>query len=301
MKKVIIALAAVVSLAACSKEETLIADRGDAIGFGTPFVDNATRADYSDGTTLIDQFLVYGTVTGNGNTVNIFEGATVSRNGKQYGEIWECNQEEYWVPQCTYEFAAVVDAVSVKTDDTTGMPLELTYAVGGGDLLYATASESTVNANGTPANSTVAFSFGHLLSKVLFSFENGAENTNYGFEVTDVTVGGFNVNGKYTIASEAWAATDTTTTDLSFGNGSEAQLILPLEQTLDITITYDVIYKGEKINVGVTKSKADWTYAFETNTVYDINVKIPAPGAEMTFTVKEVGQWDEPSADITIP
>ena len=77
MKKAIIALAAVVALAACSKEETLIADRGDAIGFGTPFVENSTRVDYSTPGTLT-QFNVYGTVTGTAGTVNIYEGVAVT-------------------------------------------------------------------------------------------------------------------------------------------------------------------------------------------------------------------------------
>ena len=43
MKKVIFALAAVVALAACSNEETIVADKGEAIGFDT-FVENSTRS-----------------------------------------------------------------------------------------------------------------------------------------------------------------------------------------------------------------------------------------------------------------
>ena len=74
MKKVLFALAAVVALAACSKEQTLVTPQPDAIGFGQPFIENATRAtDPTYGTTnKLTKFNVYGTVTGTAGTVNIY-------------------------------------------------------------------------------------------------------------------------------------------------------------------------------------------------------------------------------------
>ena len=66
MKKVLFALAAVVALAACSKEQTLVTPQPDAIGFGQPFIENATRVNGTEFTS-VDKFNVWGQVTGNTN------------------------------------------------------------------------------------------------------------------------------------------------------------------------------------------------------------------------------------------
>ena len=44
MKKLLISMLAVATLASCAKEETLSFDKGEAIQFGNAFVDNSTRA-----------------------------------------------------------------------------------------------------------------------------------------------------------------------------------------------------------------------------------------------------------------
>ena len=80
MKKVFFALAAVVALAACSKEQIIEVPQPEAIDFGTPFVDNSTRAtdpSYS-GTTDFGSFNVWGTVDGGAGLVPIFAGETVT-------------------------------------------------------------------------------------------------------------------------------------------------------------------------------------------------------------------------------
>ena len=79
MKKVIFALAAVVALAACSNEQTIIADKGAAIGFDT-FVENSTRSveDPSwSNSKLFDKFGVYGYVE---NAV-LFDNVEVAGSG----------------------------------------------------------------------------------------------------------------------------------------------------------------------------------------------------------------------------
>ena len=80
MKKFFIAIAAIATAAACSQNETIALDNGEAISFGNAFVENSVRAatDPSYGTVDLTQFNVYGTVTGTGNgTVNIFNGNEV--------------------------------------------------------------------------------------------------------------------------------------------------------------------------------------------------------------------------------
>ena len=224
MKKAIIALAAVVALAACSKEETLIADRGDAIGFGTPFVDNATRAidgTYSGGNKALTTFNVWGTVTGNGKTVNVFAGATCTGNVGM--DVWGCDETEYWIPNCSYNFTAIVDHNSVGSDDND-MPTTITVTSDGTrDLLLATAT-ATTDANGAPSQNPVAFTFAHLMSKAHFTFKNTVGSSNYAFQVTDVKVSDLYTSGTYTIgASTPWSVSTVSTTPLEFGHAVYAE------------------------------------------------------------------------------
>lgn len=301
MKKFFIAIVALVAAVSCSNDDIISIDR-QTIGFGNPFVENATRVDYS--TAMVNAFKVYGTVTGSGNTVELFSGADVTRGSAAYGAVWACNQTEYWVPNCTYAFQAVVDGTIAdgKIAYTVGQD---TDSDGVSDLLYATANVTT-DASSTPSGDVattdekpVAFTFDHLLSKIGFSFENGAGG-NYSFEVTGITVTGHDADGAYTIDSATWDDTYTPSSEtLNFADGATHQII-PGKQTLSIALTYDILYKGTKIS-SVTSDPKSLEYIFVKNYYYNVVVTIPAPGAEITFTLKEVNKWDEPSSEITIP
>ena len=262
MKKAIIALAAVVALAACSKEETIIADRGDAIGFGTPFVENSTRVDYSTPGALT-QFNVYGTVTGTAGTVNIYEGVEVTKtqqNGTDIGDAgswwYAAGDAQYWIPGASYNFAAIVDA-TVATKDTYRMPLTLTTQADAAmylkDMLYATATAS-VNAQGTPSANPVNFNFSHLLSKVKFTVTSNAMGGYY-HTVTGIKVSNFET-GTYTIANGTWAG--GTASDVDFaeianvtnatGAKSNAErLLVPNADSFNVTFTVDLYKNGTKL------------------------------------------------------
>jgi hypothetical protein len=293
-------LAAVVALAACSKEETLIADRGDAIGFGTPFVENSTRASYSDNDVLVNQFNVYGTVNG----IALFggDGAVVSRGNKAYGVAWDCSEAEYWIPGAKYVFEAVVDGtISNGT---------IAYTIGANpdsdgvnDLLYA----KEIVESATADQGLVEFNFTHLLSKVGFTFTNGATaNAAYTFNVTGVSFTGHDTTGTYTISSGEWDEDVTASgTALSFGApGAVASTavaaptthqIIPGEQTLNVTVTYDILYNGTTMSTGVTATK-ELAHTFEKSNVYNIAVVLPAPGQPIQFSVDEnngVGAWTD--------
>ena len=252
MKKAIIALAAVVALAACSKEETLIADRGDAIGFGTPFVENSTRVDYSTPGALT-QFNVYGTVTGTAGTVNIYNGVVVT--GTIGNADWSHAEQynQYWIPGADYDFAAIVDA-TVATDDANDMPLTLTTqaddAVEGNmylkDMLYASAHVE----DATATQGRVNFNFSHLLSKVKFTVTSNAMGGYY-HTVTGIKVSNFET-GTYTINGGTWFGGDAE--DVAFaeiaevtsatGAKSNAELLLvPNADSFNVTFTVD-LYKG---------------------------------------------------------
>lgn len=305
MKKILLTLAAVAALASCSNDDVLDYSRTE-IAFGSAFIENSTRAlgdDYS-GSKALQQFTLYGTVTGNASTVNLYNAATVS--GNVGDETWNCSQTQYWVPNASYKFAAVVDG-TVKTADANGMPLTLGYTVanGGGDLLYAEAIAAT-NAAATPTsgvntNGVVEFTMNHLLSKVYFNVTNSSGSADYSYQVTGITVNNALKEGTYTIAQEKWEGTGDLdglsfgTTDGVLANGSDAdatedQLIIPAAQTLEVVISYDILFKGTKISE--TTATKSLTHTFVKNKVYRVGVVLPAPGNPIQFTISTAPAWN---------
>ena len=295
MKKTLIALAALAMVAACNKAEVIETTQDNLIGFEAPFVDNATKAinnDYS-GTKDLTGFKVYGTVKGNLDPVNIFKDVEIERNNKAYGAAWDyknASDAEYWVPGCTYNFAAIVDGTVPADGYTTdGMPAKINYTIGDGDLLYATATASTVD-NANPG--LVAFTFNHLLSKVYFTVDDQFTSGDYTYTMINIMVDGIPSNGVYTVgttvANGTWAAGSGVVAEnaaLDFGTFAtpNAHLIIPVKQTMNIKFSYDIVYKGTSIST-ITVDE-DLTYTFAQKTVYNINVTLPALGNKIEFTV----------------
>ena len=294
MKKFFIAIVALAAAVSCSNDDIISIDR-QAIGFGNPFVENSVRADYSVGKSLT-AFTVYGTVTGNSNTVALFGGNGANVTGSVGATAWNCAETEYWVPNCTYAFQAVADGVINNG--------AITVSVGNGDLdlLYAEKSaetdENAAPTSGVNGNKVVEFNFTHLMSKVGFSFVNGSANTAYGFEVTAVSFTGYDSKGTYTIGTGWDTAVTASDTALNFGTGNVTHQIIPGEQTLNVTVAYDILYNGTKISAtSVTKSL---TYKFAQSTNYNIAVTIPAPGGEIKFTTTTVSEWTNAGSDIPL-
>lgn len=305
MKKTLFVLIAfAVAAVGCNKADVISVDR-QAITFGNAFVDNATKADYSSGKAL-EQFKVWGTVTGNGNTLPLYgnDGATVT--GQIGNDVWGCDKTEYWVPSCSYTFTAIADATDVKN-----MPSKVGYSVSSeGDLLLATATAVT-NTNGTPsgesintADGVVKFIFTHLLSKVFFKFSYGVtDNDRYAFAVKGISLSGLTATSNY-VFSTGWEQGSGSET-LTFGsptsnvskgvtqNSADSHQILPLEQTITATITYDVIYDGKTILAGQTQSATLNDFKFVGNTVYCLNIAMPAPGKPIQFRAESVGAFTE--------
>ena len=320
MKRLFIAVFAMAALAACSKEEAVNIDRGEAIGFGNPFVDNATRAidgTYS-GSKALTTFNVWGTVTGNSKTVNVFDGATCTGNVGM--DVWGCDQTEYWIPNCNYNFTAIVDADSngVATGDYD-MPISITVTSDGTrDLLLATAT-ATTDANGAPSQNPVAFTFAHLMSKAHFTFKNTVGSNNYAFQVTDVKVSNLYTKGVYTIgASTPWSVSAVSTTPLEFGhavyaegassitNGQSAtsnyaRTFLPATygdtNKFTVTFTAYMLYKGQ--NLGSKNYTIEAKHTFEPSRAYNFVIELGA-GDEIKFKVEDVKGWSE-TPDISIP
>ena len=325
MKKLIFAMAAVVAFAACSKEQTIVADRGEVIGFGNPFIENATRqaidGSYS-GTKELTSFKVYGTVTGNGNTVLLYDGDDVV--GNVGDAVWGCTAaEQYWIPNCSYKFYAITDATSVSPADA--MPTTITYneiTTNNGDLMMAIV-EDTTNDQATPSKGNpVKFTFTHLLSKAKFSFSKGAySNTSYTFTVKNIKFTDAYKSGVYNIAAGTWGSQNNkgeltfgnlegniTTTNATTGLESynERQLV-PATYTASnpLTISFDVVMMldGKEFStVNYTKkfpAEGGADYTFSKNKAYDFNVFL-GDNNTITFTVQELTGWDS-KTDISIP
>lgn len=320
MKKILITLTALAALVACNKAEVIETNR-QAIAFGGAFVDNATKAidqSYS-GTKTLNSFKVYGTVTGNGNTVTLFDGDEVVGN---IGDpVWGCTEEQYWAPNCSYKFYAITDATSVSPAD--GMPTTITYnenTTKGGDVLFATVDDTT-NGDATPSKGNpVKFTFTHLLSKARFSFTKTAySNDRYTFAVKNIKFVDAYMQGTYTISSGTWGSQGIKG-DLSFGNlegnltssnattGFESNLerqFVPATYSASnpLTISFDVVMMldGKELStVNHTKTfPAEGDYTFEKNKAYDFGVTL-GDNNVITFKVEALQGWDT-KTDISIP
>ena len=320
MKKVIFALAAVVALAACSKEQTIVADRGDAIGFDS-FIENATRVTGKEFTT-VDSFQVWGTVKGNAMTspMSLYNGALVERNNAEDGEAFKCHQTEYWLPSAEYNFVALAGHSGVTP--TTGMPETISYTADGEtDLIYTTDGETvktnsqSVPEEGVNANGCVAFTFNHLLSKVYFKFTNTSANSLCTYEISDIKIAGAKAEGTYSITDSKWTSVSGTAAALNFGttgttaiaqNGEAtsdfARLLLPGEnQTLTVTFKQKFYFNGQLMSETpddqpITKPL---TATFAPNGAYVINVNLQA-GSPITFTLNKLEGWGDADPIITI-
>lgn len=348
MKKILLSLAAVAALASCSKD-ALIEEMPQApITFGEAFVDNATKAidaTYSN-TNKPASFSVYGTVKGAGISgaveANIFDNATVTASG----EDWNCSVTQYWVPMSDYKFTALTGSstsVTVEnntfansvTTDGTNMPTSVTYnAATQADLMLATQTVRTYTESNSVKtainnyNTTVEFTFNHLLSKVHFTVKNSvpvdADNKTYGnyqYKVSDIKLKNTYLFNTYTISSGTWGNTGTANYITSFGNVSDkrntditaetpnnsndpvfiprggcktshnSMLVIPANYTgLAVECTVGV-YLGETHLYDYTYTKESVAANLQTGHAYNFIIEIGAPGSPIKFSIKTVNEW----------
>lgn len=310
MKKILCAVLALAAMTSCSKEYTVDYNK-QAIAFGEAFVDNGTRADYSSGKT-VTKFNVWGTVKGEftgAQSVYIFNGDEVKNTGvvdgvnttAEYGEVWFCDNIQYWVPNTNYAFTAVVDGV-LSADHSK---IEHTVADGNAnlDLLLATATASVdeygaVTGTYIGTNGLVKFNFNHLLSKLQFN-QPTHNMAGYTVVVTGIEVANVLDKGVYTINGGTWAKAADAEADveLTFSpvtGGFETRQILPLEQTLTVTVYYDVMIGSDKISE-VVKTGTIPAQTYAQGYVYAITPQISA--TEIQFTVEKVNGWTGYDAD----
>lgn len=253
MKKILLSLAAVAMLAACSKEETLVQQAPDAIGFDT-FVDNATRSvnDPSLTSSTLADFAVFGYVEG----AVLFDGTKVANTGITNGDltsVWKYEGTQYWITGALYNFNAVApltggnwtvvekdasDAVVTNAAQTTVSFINN----GTTDLLYAYTPSIEGKADD---NDMVAFTFRHVLSKVKFSFVNNYNATNATIKVKDVKITDAYKTATATLtASSVWADQSGDVT-LEFGNATDNEST-DAKESADVAFDYGTTLESYK-------------------------------------------------------
>lgn len=311
MKKLFIAMFAVAAVTACAKDEAISLNQ-EAIDFGSPFVENSTRAtdpSYGGGVNKFTQFQVWGTANG----VAIYAGedveGTVGSNiveGKETN-VWTCTKKNYWVNGAKYKFAAVANG-TVGTPLANGLPATISYTANGtSDLIYAenfgTNNEGIV---GQPAGSNVPveLTFNHLLSKVKFTVTTAMTAEDYRYEVTGINITSAPASGVYTVADKKWdpaaaagQAFDSITVDAE-NKAVECEyekLIIP---TSTVTVAYkaalqikngdkwDTIWADDKTTNPVTLNNVTLAAGNAYNFTITLNI-----GEEIKFSVDENPNW----------
>lgn len=257
MKKLfIMGLAAMgLALTACNSDETVEIAKGNAIGFKT-FVNNSTRAANDATTTNLESFKVWGLMNKGDKTGTPFVAKEVTKaNG-----TWSYTPPVYWEKDYAYSFVALApnEAYTFTAPTAINTWGSLTFENGDGetDLIYATAKQETVPANGCPA--PVSLTFNHMLSRVRFQFENGM------LDGSKLTVSNVKINDAYTsgTATLAEQLADLTwnpvqgTGAIVFGNAAamdpNAKAETAHKYMIPATKKYNLTFTVTRVHHGVT-------------------------------------------------
>lgn len=305
MKKLFISMLAVATLASCAKDEVIVSDPGELIGFNS-FVENSTRAaaDPSLNATNFKEFNVWGTVGG----VAIYSGDKVTGDvgsnivdGKET-MIWTCpTVKQYWIKDAVYKFAALRnEGAKANVTCVDNLPSEVKFdaTAANVDLLYA--KNYGLNDNGiigqASNNAPVNFNFEHLLSKVKFTVKNNSTSAvGYSFNVTNIDVKGAKT-GTVVLADKSWknktAADVYEVADIAVASGVASEecanelLLIPGE--FDITFDVEILCQGTKISTHESATVNKVTFAGGNS--YNLVITV-AVGEEITFSVTEEPEW----------
>lgn len=313
MKKFLfLGIAATAMFASCTNDEMVEMNPQSAIGFET-FVDKSTRAAVDVTKANLNAFEVYGWRTKGTTTEQIFDAQAVTAdNGTcTYSPL------QYWVGSYKYNFEAVAPKSGEKgvtVNDIYGASTITFDSDSETDLIYASASKDLLSYDyGTLATApdAVGLTFGHLLSRVKFTFTNGAEATSAAkITVTDVKITNAGTTGVYTPSDGTWAAATETgevtfasnITDIAGGESGETEhkYLIPYD-VKDYTLSFTV--KMKQGNVEDTFTYSNIKLASSTKTLekgYSYNFKAEfKPGQPIVFTAEVTG-WND-FTDVTIP
>ncbi len=321
---------AVVAMAACSNEHTLVeAPMSDAIGFDT-FVENSTRA--TDITTAnIANFGVYGTVAKGGNSALIFNNTEVTKSG----DAFVYSPAQYWIAAAEYDFLAFAPYAEREWAYTPEGQLaqngtfsfDNEAAAADQDVVYAyktKTTDATLTAENTQA---VEFTFKHILSKVAFSFTNTFTDGNTTLSVYNVKINNTAKTGTMAIDEGedadwvgagnlvvpfgAQANAVNTLATAALANGKELKLahhyVIPAQRAYNITFDVDLYQAG--VYLATYNHEINSTIDFAKNGNYVLSVKLAPESIDpdnelypIEFTVNKVEDWDaESSVELAEP
>ena len=310
MKKFLfLGIAATAMFASCTIDEMVEMNPQSAIGFET-FVDKSTRA--TDVTKAnLTAFEVYGWRTKDA-TEQIFDAQAVTANNG----VCTYSLLQYWVGGYKYDFEAVAPKSGEKgvtVNDTYGASTITFASDSETDLIYASASKDLSSYDyGTlaAAPGVVDLTFGHLLSRVKFTFINGADaNSVAKIAVTDVKITNAGTTGVYTPSNGTWAAATETgevtfaSTNITGIDGGESG-----ETEHKYLIPYNVKDYSVSFTVTMTQGSVSDSFNYtvklpETTTLVkgnSYNFKATFnPGQPIVFTA-DVTPWND-FTDVTIP
>ena len=301
MKKLLISMLAVATLASCAKEETLSFDKGEAIQFGNAFVDNATRAAVDpsyNGTAKFTQFQVWGTA----NNIAIYAGEDVTG---EVGEdsVWTCTRKNYWINDVIYNFAAVSNGTVETLSD--GLPATIAYTANGtSDLIYA----ENKGIEGQPAgsNEPVSFTFNHLLAKAKFTVITNTDVEGYNYEITNIKIANAYASGVYTVNNGTWgtlvAAEGGQAFDAVTVNSANKTLECANEKLLipvnDVQVSYTVTLKYGADTIWSEPKTHNLENDLVAANSYNFKITVNV-GEEIKFNVEENPTWTS-TADNTV-
>ena len=327
MKKIFIAVLALAALASCSQEYVVVEQPKAAIGFDT-FVENSTRVATDITGANISTFGVYGSVTnGQGQKGVIFSNQEVRKDGN----LFTYSPAQYWIEGSAYKFLAIAPFAEAKWEYT----LKEDNAVENGtisfdnatakaeqDLLFAAAAKSTP-ATLTADPGKVGFTFGHVLSRVAFTFTNTfAENSNISLKVYNVAIENTAATGTLPVVDSAtgvWAGAGNyqinfgpTTLDeapeLAENNGyntTEHFYLIPVKRTYTISFQVTMFQAGVKGQTFTHEITKEIDFAKGGN--YSLNIALDPetvnPDEQLypiEFTVESVTGWTAPATGVEV-
>ena len=331
MKRICTAILAVAALAACNKSEIIEAPKGAAIAFDNAFVDNATKAATDITKAKLADFGVYGTVAKGGNNALIFENTKVSK----VGEAYTYSPAQYWIEGADYTFSAyapftnahwafkATDGTSDATEAYTGiLTFDNAAAQGEQDLLFAVAKRTTGEISAAPE--AVSFTFGHLLSKVVFKYTNVFTDNNITLNVYDVKINNAAAYGTMPVVAgddKVWTGSGnyvrsfgdvTANANKALANGAsiitEHFYLIPVEREYNITFKVDLYQAG--VLLDTYEHTVETTINLEKGKSYSFNANLAPQNVNpetqlypIEFNVDDVEGWDPATGnvDVTLP
>ena len=317
MKKLFVVALAALGMVACVNEDVLETPKSDAIAFAG-FVDNATRAnDPSFDRDNLGAFDVWAFMNESDGTV--FAGEDVEKSGN----TWGYTNIQYWLPLNSYYFAALAPmnsnnwevALAEGEAAKAGIgTVTFTNVDGSEDLIYAkqyveTPEMSVLLEKGMDA---VKLQFGHLLSKVKFTFVNKfmTDNAYVSVENIKMTVpakGRINLTDGSKWASEGELVLNFGSTEkIAMSDNDDCtdeRLTIPALQ--DYKVTFDVkVYMGEQVGMeALAKTTTISGLELESGKAYNFVAEITPENLHLKpieFEVEVVDGWT-PAGETNIP